>query len=89
LIVCRYPSPFKILINDGSGNFPDSAIYTERFPQMLAADFTGDEFLDLAGVGWGTAHIAILPNDGFGEFPRLPTYPVAGYSGGIADADWP
>jgi len=62
----------KILFNDGFGNFIPGDNIQVGGNDVIAADFDGDEDLDLAVSVTGSNAMSILINDGFGRFTQNP-----------------
>ena len=66
-----YNGVFKILVNDGNGNFTfTGGPYLGPYPDELAGgDMDGDYDLDFIKCDWYQNGIGIGINNGFGEFP--------------------
>ncbi len=81
-----------VLINRGDGTFypPVSNMFTSEVGMLeglVAADFSGDGFVDLAVATDGFA-VATLINNGDGSFGQYTLYPVAGAPGSMVAADF-
>ncbi|NMC44419.1 MAG: T9SS type A sorting domain-containing protein [candidate division Zixibacteria bacterium] len=66
-----YGNRIGILFNDGAGMFIDTTYYDTGFndPQdVFAADFNGDNLIDLAVANFGANYISILRNQGDGTY---------------------
>ncbi len=87
-LAIRGASMLVVRLNQGDGTFGPPVGYgaPPQLKHMVAADFNGDGFADLAVVhGFNPSSVTIFINDGAGAFP-VPT-PVPGSFGGPGSFD--
>jgi len=77
LIIAGYDD-ITVLYGDGAGGFPQRDDYPKGGGQadVIAEDFNGDDFIDIAVTSYWDAVVTVCINDGFGGFSDSVNYSV-------------
>ena len=77
LIVAGYDN-ITVLCGDGAGGFPQHGNYPKGDGQadVIAEDFNGDDYIDVAVTSYWDAEVTFSINDGFGGFSDSVNYSV-------------
>ncbi len=82
----------SISLGNGNGTFQPATVVqlpSGSEPQaIVAGDFTGNGYTDLAVADGGTSSVTILENNGKGNFQVLETIPVGAYPDALAAGDF-